>query len=235
MVIALTALVLALVSGVVNYRQNNLSSLESGLRDTKDQLQLAKNDIDDIKLKTIQQRVDAELAIKGQDKLKQENRRLQEALSDANARVMQLEARIRKLDNRLTGKTSPRQRKTYVAEPKRVMVAAQPKAKSPLQTVRKPSPATADLDLYTSNIAPSLLTAMTEKLSEHRFHAKFPAPSAKMSMATTTTVFYYDRSYKRVANDLLSVLSDVSKKRVILRRGSSPFAKNKIVVHLVGR
>lgn len=225
-IIAITALVLALVSGVVNYRQNNLAGLESSLRDTKDQLQLAKNDLTDIKLKTIQQLVDAELAIKGQERLKKENSSLREKLDDAQARVADLEARIKKLDNRLTARAARRSTPAATA-PKG---AAKPK--TPAST--SATAASADLDIYTANIAPALQQSLAQALVEKGFKGKYPPPSEKMSMANTTTIFYYDKSYKGVAESLLAILADITKAKVILRKGSSPYANNKIIVHMIG-
>ncbi|PIP01625.1 MAG: hypothetical protein COW18_00410 [Zetaproteobacteria bacterium CG12_big_fil_rev_8_21_14_0_65_54_13] len=225
-IIAITALVLALVSGVVNYRQNNLAGLESSLRDTKDQLQLAKNDITDIKMKTIQQLVDAELAIKGRDSLLQENSRLREALDDANTRVGDLEAQVRRLDNRLTaGAASTSRAKT---------AAAKPETRGKVRPIEATA-ASVDLDIYNAQIAPELQQAVTQALAEKGFKGKYPAPSEKMSMADTTTVFYYDKSYKGLAESLLAVLTDVSKARVVLRKGSSPYPANKIIVHMIGQ
>jgi len=225
-IIAITALVLALVSGVVNYRQNNLAGLESSLRDTKDQLQLAKNDITDIKLKSIQQLVDAELAIKGQEGLQQENSRLREELDDASTRVVDLEAQIRRLDNRLTARAAS---KSAAKE-----AVAKPDAKGKVKPVDATA-ATVDLDIYNAKIAPELQQAVMQALAQKGFKGKYPAPSEKMSMADTTTVFYYDKSYKGVAESLLAVVADVSKARVLLRKGSSPYPANKIIVHMIGQ
>lgn len=224
-IIATTALVLALVSGVVNYRQNNLAGLESSLRDTKDQLQLAKNDLTDIKLKTIQQLVDAELAIKGQERLKKENGSLREKLDDAQARIAALEARIRKLDNRLTARAARKRAPTAAAHKGTAKTAASAAATA----------ASADLDIYTANIAPALQQSVAQALIEKGFKGKYPPPSEKMSMANTTTIFYYDKSYKGVAESLLAILARVTNAKVVLRKGSSPFARNKIIVHMIGK
>jgi len=226
--IALTALVLAMTSGVVNYRQNNLANLESSLRDTRDQLQLAKNDITDIKVKTIKQLVDAELVIKNQLHAKQENLRLGEELADAKARVSELEDQIRSMDHKLASTmASLKARKKKVALAKTAPIEVVPVSLSRMI-------ASADLDIFTRETAASLQQSMVEAMNKDGYKAKFPERPASMRLSNATTVFYYDASYKAVAEQLATSLTAVTRGHVSLRKGASPYPKNKIIAHIIG-
>jgi len=230
-VIAVTALILAVASGVVNYRQNNLAGLESSLRDTKDQLQLAKNDITDIKMKTIQQLLDAELSVRGLGKLKQENSSLRQDLSDANARIAGLEIRTRQLDDKLTARNKKNSKSTPTAISKKPVAQQSATVNAP----KVADAATTDLDIYTLKTTPALRQEVTQALSRKGFKGKYLPPSGAMKMAGTTTVFYYDKDYKAVAESLLATLTAITRKKVVLKKGSSPYPPNKIIVHIVGR
>ncbi len=220
-IIAITALVLSLISGVVNYRQNNLANLESSLRDTRDQLQLAKSDIADIKMKTVQKLVDAEIAYKAQERLEDEKNELRLDLADAHERIGELETRIKSLDQALERKkVSPK--------------ISNMKSRAAGAATVVATPETADVDIYTVDIEEALRQNIADGLGNKGFAAKFPAKRQSMSMANSTTVFYYNDSYKQVALQLVKDLSEMSKRKVILRKGASPFKKNKIVAHIIG-
>jgi len=228
MVIAITALILAITSGVINYRQNNLTNLESSLRDTRDQLQLAKNDITDIQVKTVKQLVDAEFAVKHQQHLQIENSRLSEELADANARLSELEDQIRRMDHKLVST-------------KASLKAANKKQRHATSKVKKTASANldvlsaaSDLDVYTYKIALSLQQGIGKSISKGGFKAKFPVRPDSMALSRSTTVFYYDASYKSVAEKLVTSLATITKGNVLLRKGASPYPKNKIIVHLIG-
>lgn len=307
MVIAVTALVVVLVSGIVNYRQNNLASIESGLRDTRDQLQLAKNDIADMKVRTLQKLVEAELTIRNRDRLLDEKDELIDKLSEANIRIKELEEQVKALDGALEKgkkqvkesrkktvksktKAAPRkktaekkavasrtsasakatdtvdttakkaakdpavaektaasttpitQEKGNSPEPEKVIPevkAAAPKQATaiavaePLEEIAKATAASAELDIYTQKIAPSLQQSIADALAKVDFKATFPDKRKSMKMTKETTVFYYDKSYKPVAEQLVQHLTDITKSKVILRKGASPFGKNKIIAHII--
>ncbi|NWF35311.1 hypothetical protein [Mariprofundus sp. KV] len=302
MLIAITALLLVLISGIVNYRQNNLADIESGLRDTRDQLQLAKNDIADMKVRTLQQLVEAELTIRNRDKLLDEKDELSDKLSEANRRIKELEEQVRELDRALESKKnqpSTVTKKPQATAKKKATVKAESKPKpaaerkvaavksapaadkspaieqanavtpttdtvpatqQPLAvetppvdiepqskqavTAEKPQPADvaaeakpsealADLDIFTQNIASSLQQSIGDTLAKSGFKAKFPEKRQSMKMTKETTVFYYAKSYKPVAEQLVKNLTDITKGKVILRKGASPFSKNKIIAHII--
>lgn len=234
LMIALTALVLAVTSGVVNYRQNNLANLESSLRDTRDQLQLAKNDITDIKMKTIKQLVDADFAVKNQQHVKHENQQLRDDLADARARVTELEAQIRSMDRKLVSAISRLKANSKLASAKKAA-----SAKAHAKTTSTPASldsliATSDLDVYVQRIARPLQQDIGATLSQRGFKPKFPVRPAGMGLSRTTTVFYYQARYKPVANKLVKILSDITKDDVLLKKGASPYPGNKIIVHIIG-
>jgi len=228
MMIAITALILSITSGVVNYRQNNLTNLESSLRDTRVQLQLAKNDITDIKVKTIKQLVDAEFVIKNHQRVKSENTRLSEALADANARLTELEDQIRRMDHKLVSA------KASLKAAKKKRVAAKVKTKKITSTDLSALIAASDLDVYTQRIAPSLQQSIGESMSQGGFKAKFPSRPAGMGLSRATTVFYYDASYKAVAEKLVQSLAAITRGNIALRKGASPYPPNKIIAHIIG-
>ncbi len=236
-VIAVTALVLSVTSGVVNYRQNNLANLESSLRDTRDQLQLAKNDITDIKVKTIKQLVDAELAVKNQQRFKDENSRLKEALNDAQVRLSELEAQIKRMDHQLvSAKAALKSAKRHAAakqsparsKPKQVVAKAAGKAELAQLIAR------ADLDIYTQRIAPSLQQSIGSAIANAGFKPKFPPRPSTMGLSRATTIYYYDASYKAVAERLVQSLVSITRGKVSIRKGASPYPANKIIVHVIG-
>jgi len=232
MLIAVTALILAITSGVVNYRQNNLTNLESSLRDTRDQLQLAKNDITDIQVKTIKQLVDAEFAVKNQQQVKDENSRLRAALADANARLTELEDQIRRMDHKLvSAKASLKAAgKTHASSKTNTNI----KAKQPTRPALSALIAMTDLDIFTQKIDPSLQQHIGDAIGRSGFKPKFPPRPASMGLSHTTTVFYYDAGHKAVAEKLVTSLASITGKPVILRQGASPYPDNKIIVHLIG-
>jgi len=246
MVIAITALVIAIISGVINYRQNNLSNLESSLRDTRDQLQLAKSDIADIRMQTVQKLVDAELAYKAQERLEDEKNELRLDLSDAHDRIAELEAQVKNLDQTLEKKkhvsktrkagktTGPKQSgSTTTAIRDASSKSAGHIALSDNEEAEPATPGTADVDIYTLKIAKQLEQRIAENISKKGFTAKFPEKSKSMSMANTTTVFYYHAAYKNIALILVKEFSDMSGSKVTLRKGASPFKQNKIIVHII--
>ncbi len=229
MVIAITALILAITSGVVNYRQNNLTNLESSLRDTRDQLQLAKNDITDIKVGTIKQLVDAEFAVKNQQHVKDENSRLSEQLADAKVRLTELEDQIRRMDHKLVSAKA-----SLKAAKKKKHVAAKTKTKKATPSDLSKLIATSDLDIFTQKIAPSLQQNIGDAISNVGFKPKFPTRPAGMGLSRATTVFYYDASHKAVAEKLVASLASITRGTVALRKGASPYPDNKIIVHIIG-
>jgi len=233
LMIALTALVLAVTSGVVNYRQNNLANLESSLRDTRDQLQLAKNDITDIKVKTVKQLVDAEFAVKNQQHVKHENQQLREDLADARTRVSELENQIRSMDHKLVSAMA-----SLKATRKRHASNKTATKSDSKKTVAPASPdaliATSDLDVYMQKIAHPLQQDIGAVISKRGFKPKFPVRPAGMGLSRTTTVFYYNARYKPVAQQLVNTLGDVTKGNVLLRKGASHYPDNKIIAHIIG-
>lgn len=232
MIIAITALTLSLISGVVNYRQNDLSNLESSLRDTRDQLQLAKSDIADIKMQTVQKLVDAELAYKAQERLEDEKNTLRLDLSDAHDRIAELETHVKNLDQKLEKSKQSAKDNGNKAATKKTTVKTdkkQPKNLAPAATA-----AAAELDIYTVKISTSLQQQIAESIGKKGFVATFPEKSKTMSMTDSTTVFYYDSSYRAVAKLLTDELTEMSGSSVTLRKGASPFSKNKIIVHIIG-
>ncbi len=235
MIIAITALILSLTSGIVNYRQNNLSNLESSLRDTRDQLQLAKNDITDIRTTTVQQLVEAEIALKNQGQLKQQNSKLTEKLNESNIRMKELERQIRRMDHKITS-----QKSALRAAKRKINKANATKKKTPKNVASKAGSSTAtnasaNIDIYTKQMGPSLQHSITNAIQAKGFKPKFPKLLASMSLTKKTTVFYYHDNYQKVAAKLANVLiaSDIGE--VILRKGVSPYSNNKIIVHLIGQ
>jgi len=228
MVIAITALILAITSGVVNYRQNNLTNLESSLRDTRDQLQLAKNDITDIKVKTIKQLVDAEFAVKNHQQVKNENSRLSKELAEAKVRLTELEEQIRKMDHKLVSA------KASLKAARKKRVATKVKTKKATSSDLAGLIATSDLDIFTQKIAPSLQQSIDDAISRDGFKAKFPPRPAGMGLSRETTVFYYNANHKAVAEKLVKSLASITRGSVALRKGASPYPDNKIIVHIIG-
>jgi len=222
-IIAITALVLAVSSGIVNYRQNDLSALERNLRDTRDQLQLAKNDIADIRINTVQQLADAEQTIKGRSQLQAEKSRLADELAEARIRIQELENRVRRLDRGEEPDRTPSIATTAKASP----TADKPASASEV------TPATSDIDVYLNKPDADKTADIDAALVEAGFAPKHPAPSPKMSFANTTTVFYYSSQYKPMAAKLAGELTGAGLGKAIYRRGSSPFSANKLVVHIV--
>jgi len=228
MMIAVTALILSITSGVVNYRQNNLTNLESSLRDTRVQLQLAKNDITDIKVKTIKQLVDAEFAIKNHQRVKNENSRLSEELGDANARLTELEDQIKRMDHKLV------RARASLKTVKKKRVTAKVKTGKTSPTDLSALIAATDLDIYTQRIAPSLQQNIGEAMSQDGFKPKFPSRPVDMDLTSATTVFYYDAAHKTVAKKLVQSLASITRGNITLRKGASPYPKNKIIAHIIG-
>jgi len=230
MVIAITALILSLTSGIVNYRQNNLSNLESSLRDTRDQLQLAKNDITDIRMKTVQQLVDAELAVKSQGHLKLENTQLTEKLHESGIRMAELEAQIRRMDHRLS------QQKTVLKRAGRKAKTSQESSlkKVTMSAQAGATPASANVDIYVKHISAALKQRFIDSAQAKGFQPRFPKLLDSMNLSNSTTVYYYDQSYERVAQQMVHALQPNNSSKVILRRGVSPYVKNKIIVHIIG-
>jgi len=239
MLIAITALILSLTSGIINYRQNNLSNLESSLRDTRDQLQLAKNDIMDIRMGTVQQLVDADFAVKEQDRLQGDNTKLIERLHESSIRMGELEAQIKRMDHKLS-----RQSSALKAAHKKAKAVAAKKLKSKKTTVANTSTekkkillataGSADLHVYSKKMATGLERSIIMSMQSKGFKPKRPKLLPSMSLSNATTVFYYDESYKLVAGDLVKVLK-AQNKGVRLRKGVSSYPKNKIIVHLIGQ
>jgi len=237
MIIAITALILSLTSGIVNYRQNNLSNLESSLRDTRDQLQLAKNDITDIRMRTMQQLVDADLAVKSQDQLQDDNATLTEKLRESSIRMGELETQIRRMDHKLT-----RQASALRAAKKKARTAINTRTNNKkfaaTQAVvgnRNATSAAANVDVYSSRISTALQNSMLNAIRNKGFKPKLPQLLDSMGLSKNTTVYYYDASFKAVARDLANALRAFKHGDVILRKGVSPHAKNKIIVHLIGQ
>lgn len=230
LVIAITALILSLTSGIVNYRQNNLSNLESSLRDTRDQLQLAKNDITDIRMNTVQQLVDAELAVKNQAELKYENKKLTEKLKESKIRMGELERQIKRMDHRIS-------KQSYALKAaKRKAAASQPaKASQTTATRSGASNASASVDIYIKNMSHALQSSIINAAKEKGFKPAFPKLLDSMDISKKTTVFYYNETYKEVARNLANIFMASNNGEVILRKGVSPYAANKIIVHLIGQ
>ncbi len=235
MVIAITALILSLTSGIVNYRQNNLSNLESSLRDTRDQLQLAKNDITDIRMKTVQQLVDAELAVKGQSQLKGENTKLTEKLHESNIRMGELEAQIRRMDHKLSQQKTALKRAGKKARASKAKTGKDNTLNAVSMSAQSGvGAASANVDMYMKHVSASLKQRIIDSIQTKGFQPRFPKLLDLMSLSSNTTVYYYDLSYERVAQRMAQVLQRNSNSKVILRRGVSPYAKNKIIVHVIG-
>jgi len=235
MIIAITALILSLTSGIVNYRQNNLSNLESSLRDTRDQLQLAKNDITDIRTTTVQQLVEAEIALKNQGQLKLENSKLTEKLKESNIRMKELEHQIRRMDHKITSqKSALKSAKRKINKANAAKKVTQKKSASNA-TPSTATNASANIDIYTQQMGPSLQHSITNAIEAKGFKPKFPKLLESMSLTKKTTVFYYNESYQKVAANLAQVLIASNIGEVILRKGVSPYSENKIIVHLIGQ
>jgi len=229
MVIAITALILSVVSGVVNYRQNNLSNLESSLRDTRVQLQLAKNDITDIKVKTIKQLVEAELAAKDQQHLKLTNDKLVESLSDAKVRINELESQIKRMDHQLVAA------KSALKHTRSKSSAAKASAKkTKAATLARLMKATS-LDIFTQKVSPALQADISKSLAHIGFKPNFPVHNDSKTLANSSTVFYYHASYKRVGEKLVKELSRITKSKFLLKQGTSSHEHNKIIVHLISQ
>jgi len=222
MVIAITALILSVVSGVVNYRQNNLSNLESSLRDTRVQLQLAKNDITDIKVKTITRLVEAELAAKDQQHLKLVNSKLVETINDAKVRINELESQIKRMDHQLVAAKSSLKHARSKASAKKTKSAT-------LAGLIKAT----SLDIFTQQVSPALQADISKSLVHIGFKPNFPAYEASKVLANSSTVFYYHSSYKSVGEKLVKELSRITKSKVLLKQGTSSHEHNKIIVHLI--
>ena len=234
LLIAITALILSLTSGIVNYRQNNLSSLESSLRDTRDQLQLAKNDITDIRMNSIQQLVDADIAIKDQTELKQENEKLTEKLKESKIRMGELERQIKRMDHKISKQSSALKaaKRKAAAPPVKKITAAKT---SPVAAKTGASNASASVDIYMKNIDPALQSSITNAIKEKGFKPTFPKLLDAMDISKKTTIFYYNDAHKEVARNLANTLMASNSGEVILRKGVSLYAANKIIVHLIGQ
>ncbi|WP_236075308.1 hypothetical protein [Mariprofundus sp. EBB-1] len=234
MVIAITALILSLASGIVNYRQNNLSNLESSLRDTRDQLQLAKNDITDIQMNTIQQLVDAELAIKNQAELKHENETLTEKLKESKIRMGELERQIKRMDDKISSQSSALKKAQKRAKASHSKTRASAKIPQPADKSRA-SNASASVEIYLNNIPTALQNSIIKSIKEDKFRPTFPALTKSMHLSKKTTIFYYNETYKNIANNLRNILMAQNKGKVLLKKGASAYAANKIIVHLIGQ
>jgi len=112
--ISLAVLVLAIASGVVNYRQNNLANLESTLRDTREKLDLATKELSDTKLRAVIDFIYGErnriLGHEQQQKsaasdFASERNELLMQLADANDRIKDLEALAEDMSSDLDKKT----------------------------------------------------------------------------------------------------------------------------------
>ncbi len=234
LVIAITALILSLTSGVVNYRQNNLSNLESSLRDTRDQLQLAKNDITDIRMNTVQQLVDAELALKNQAELKYTNKRLTEKLQESKIRMGELERQIKRMDHRISKqsyalKAAKRKAAASHAQKKKTTTS------NPVAVNNGITNTSANVDIYIKNMSSTLQNSIIDRVRSKGFSPTFPKLLDSMDLSKQTTVFYYNETYKQVARNLANIFMASSNGEVILRKGVSPYAANKIIVHLIGQ
>ena len=245
MLIAITALILSLTFGIVNYRQNNLSNLESSLRDTRDQLQLAKNDITDIRMGTIQQLVDAEFAVKDQVRLQDENAALTEKLRESSIRMGELEGQIKRMDHQLSRqsvalKAARKKAKAKVVAVKKsrskktTVASAQAAKKRGLLPTTDAMAASVDLHVYSKAMNASSQRSIIGAIQAKGFKPQSPKLLASMSLSNSTTVFYYDDSYKSVARTLVQILKSQRSKDVVLRKGVSPYPKNKIIIHLIG-
>ncbi len=234
LIIAITALILSLTSGIVNYRQNNLSNLESSLRDTRDQLQLAKNDITDIRMNTVQQLVDAEFALNNQAELKHENEKLTGKLKESKIRMGELERQIKRMDHRIS-------KQSYALKAAKRKAAASPAQKkkvtktTPSAAKSGASNASASVDIYMKNMSSALQSSIINTVKEKGFKPSFPKLLESMDLSKKTTVFYYNTAYKEVARSLANAFMASNNGEVILRKGVSSYAANKIIVHLIGQ
>jgi len=293
--ISVAVLVLTIVSGIVNYRQNNLADLESTLRDTREKLDLATKELSDTKLRAVidfvygergrlirhdQQQEDGvkDFASERDDLLMQ--------LADAKDRVKDLEALAEEMSSDLDSKTDALEAlknkqdsksgqavakiskseatNTAVAKPgvTRLAVAtaetampdiSRPETVQVEETVKPadskpaatdetnqdvaftPLVANADVDIYQSGVDVATRERVDENIRKTGFKPKYPILPASMGLTNVSTIFFYHDSYKNIAYILAKDLNESIKQTILIKKGTSPYHKNKIVVHLIGK
>jgi len=92
----------------------------------------------------------------------------------------------------------------------------------------------ADVDIYQRNVDRYTQQKIAEAVKQKGFSPKYPALPNSMGMASKATVFYYDSSFISTAGILAQELAAVLGKPVAVKKGASAFAKNKIIVQIVG-
>jgi len=152
--------------------------------------------------------------------LGQENQTLNKKLNAANKRNSELEMIAAKLAQQLDMKT---------AELRELRNKPAP---APVEDTSMA--ASADVDVYHLGVAQETQQIAKDAMQQKGFMPKYPALPDSMGVAYSTTVFYYDDSFIAVAADLVKQLSAALNSEVRIRRGVSPYEKNKLIVHIVG-
>jgi len=143
-------------------------------------------------------------------RLIRENRVLEARLAAAAARNAKLEARIAQLTQ------------------KQVKPVTMPVVR-PVSLV-----SSADVEIYQRDVVPLIQQKIASAVQQRGFSPKYPSLPDAMGMASKTTVFYYDRSYISTAGILAQELAAVLKVPVAAKKGASSFARNKIIIQIIG-
>jgi len=146
-------------------------------------------------------------------RLIRENRAIKARLAAAEGRNAELETKLAELSRQQAKPAAP---------------VVQPVSQSELLA------SSADVDVYQRNVGRMTQQQIAAALSKKGFSPKYPSLPNTMSMASRTMVFYYDNSYISTAGVLAQELAAVPGKPVAVKKGASSFAKNKIVVQIVG-
>lgn len=92
----------------------------------------------------------------------------------------------------------------------------------------------ADVDVYLSHVNDREHERIYIALKKKGFSPKYPALPNGMSMARSTTVFYYDAEFISTAGVLAQELAKALNGQVTVKKGASAFNKNKLVVQIRG-
>lgn len=153
-------------------------------------------------------------------KLKQENITLIKDLSAAIKRNIELETML-----------AERVKQQSIED---VEVSKQEEVKSKQVIQNAFRAASADVDIYHLGADQETQQLANDAILQKGFMPHYPVLPKGMGVASSTTVFYYDDSFKPVAADLVKALTVAVNSGVKMIRGASPYGKNKLIVHIVG-
>jgi len=98
-----------------------------------------------------------------------------------------------------------------------------------------PLAGSADIDVYQSGMDMATRKQVDEAMRNIGLKPKYPVHSGTTKPIISSTIFFYDESYESVASILARELNASIKQPIPIRKGSSPYNKNKIIVHLIGK